>query len=134
MSSLLEREQELIELFEWIEDDTDRYVQIMDFGKNMPALDDRYKTEANEVKGCQSKVWLISRLEDGRVYFQADSNTSITKGIVAMLVFLWSDLSVDDFRKSNLEVLEKIQLRQHLSSQRSNGLTAMIHKMKAVVS
>lgn len=132
--TLAEREAELIEIFEWIEDDTDRYVQIMDYGKKMPEFPESEKTESNEVKGCQSKVWLTYRYDNGKLYFQADSNTAITKGIVAILVFLWSDLSPKEISEASLDILEKIELRKHLTSQRNNGLTAMIQKMKGVAS
>lgn len=132
--TLAEREAELIEIFEWIEDDTDRYIQIMDYGKKMPEFPESEKMESNEVKGCQSKVWLTYRYDNGKLYFQADSNTAITKGIVAILVFLWSDLSPKEISEASLDILEKIELRKHLTSQRNNGLTAMIQKMKGVAS
>ena len=132
MSTLSEREEELIEIFEWIEDDTDRYVQIIDFGRKLNPFPDASKIEQNEIKGCQSKVWMTHSIENGQVYFQADSNTSITKGIVAMLVYLWSGLSPKEIENASLDILEKIELRKHLTSQRSNGLTAMIQKMKQI--
>lgn len=130
--TLAEREQEIIELFEWIEDDTDRYVQIMDLGKELALFPEESKTEINEVKGCQSKVWLTHSIEKDKIYFQADSNTAITKGIVAILVRLWSGLSAKQISEANLDILETIELRKHLTSQRSNGLTAMILKMKEI--
>jgi cysteine desulfuration protein SufE len=132
VNNLAEREQEIIELFEWIEDDTDRYVQIMDLGKELPLFPEESKTEINEVKGCQSKVWLTYTTENDKIYFQADSNTAITKGIVAILVRLWSGLTAQEISDAKLDVLEKIELRKHLTSQRSNGLTAMIYKMKEI--
>lgn len=132
MSTLSEREEELIEIFEWIEDDTDRYVQIIDFGRKLSPFPDTSKIEQNEIKGCQSKVWMTHSIENGQIYFQADSNTSITKGIVAMLVYLWSGLSPKEIENASLDILEKIELRKHLTSQRSNGLTAMIQKMKQI--
>ena len=110
--TLEEREAELIELFDWIEDDTDRYVQIMDYGKKLPRLQESDRVESNEVKGCQSKVWLAYTFKDGKLLFQADSNTAITKGIVALLVFLWSDLSPSEIKDASLDVLEKIELRK----------------------
>jgi cysteine desulfuration protein SufE len=132
MSTLLEREIEIIELFEWIEDDTDRYVQIMDLGKELPLFPEEDKMEHNEVKGCQSKVWMTHRIYENTIHFQADSNTAITKGIVAILVKLWSGLTANEIVDANLDILEKIELRKHLTSQRSNGLTAMIYKMKEI--
>lgn len=130
--TLAEREAELIEIFEWIEDETDRYVQIMDYGKKMPEFPESERIESNEVKGCQSKVWLTYKFENGKLYFQADSNTAITKGIVALLVFLLSDLSPKEISEVSLDILDKIELRKHLTSQRNNGLTAMVQKMKTL--
>ena len=130
--TLAEREAELIEIFEWIEDETDRYVQIMDYGKKMPEFLESERIESNEVKGCQSKVWLTYKFENGKLHFQAESNTAITKGIVALLVFLWSDLSPKEISEASLDILDKIELRKHLTSQRNNGLTAMMQKMKGV--
>jgi cysteine desulfuration protein SufE len=130
--TLAEREAELIEIFEWIEDETDRYVQIMDYGKKMPEFPESERIESNEVKGCQSKVWLTYKFENGKLYFQADSNTAITKGIVALLVFLLSDLSPKEISEASLDILDKIELRKHLTSQRNNGLTAMVQKMKTL--
>lgn len=132
MSTLAEREQELIELFDWIEDDSDRYVQIIELGRKLTAFPEEAKVESNEIKGCQSKVWMTHSTIDNHIHFQADSNTSITKGIVAMLVYLWSGLTPSELTAASLEILDKIELRKHLTSQRSNGLTAMIHKMKQV--
>lgn len=130
--TLKERETELIEVFEWIEDETDRYVQIIDYGKNLPEMMTQEKTEENEVKGCQSKVWLTHRYENNLLYFSADSNTSITKGIVAILVFLWSGLKPEEIKNASIDVLEAIELRKHLTSQRNNGLSSMIQKMKFI--
>lgn len=132
MSTLAERKEELIELFEWIEDDSDRYELIIDKGKSLLPFPEKDKTEEHEVKGCQSKVWLTHSFENGKIYFFADSNTVITKGIVAIMVFLWNDLTPDEILHSDLEILEQIGLRKHLTSQRNNGLTAMILKMKKI--
>jgi len=130
--TLQDRENELVEIFEWIEDETDRYVEIMDYGKRLPEFQEHDRIEENEVKGCQSKVWLTYKFENGKLYFQGDSNTAITKGIVAILVYLWSDLSPVEITDASLDILDKIELRKHLTSQRNNGLTAMIQKMKIV--
>lgn len=132
MSELERRESDIIELFEWIEDDTDRYVQIMDLGKELADFPVEDQIEENEVKGCQSKVWLTYQFIENKILYQADSNTSITKGIAAILVKLWSGLTPEEITNANLDILEKIELRKHLTSQRSNGLTAMIQKMKAI--
>lgn len=129
---LKDREEEIIALFEWIDDDMDRYTEIINFGKKLEAFPEDMRLESNEVKGCQSKVWLTHSYQDNRIYFLADSNTTITKGIVAILVYLWSGLSPQEIDDASLEVLDRIELRQHLTSQRGNGLTAMIQRMKAI--
>ena len=129
---LKEREAELIEIFEWIEDDTDRYDQIIDLGKQLPPYRESMRTDENEVKGCQSKVWLSYDFIDGKLIFNADSNTVITKGIIAILLYLWNDLTPQEIIDSDTEIIDKIGLRQHLTSQRNNGLTAMILKIKTI--
>ena len=129
---LKDREEEITALFEWIDDDMDRYTEIINFGKKLETFPEDMRLESNEVKGCQSKVWLTHSYQDNRIYFLADSNTTITKGIVAILVYLWSGLSPQEIDDASLEVLDRIELRQHLTSQRSNGLTAMIQRMKAI--
>jgi cysteine desulfuration protein SufE len=129
---LKEREAELIEIFEWIEDDTDRYDQIIDLGKQLPPFRESMRTDENEVKGCQSKVWLSFEFIDGKLIFNADSNTVITKGIIAILLYLWNQMTPQEIIDSDTEIIEKIGLRQHLTSQRNNGLTAMILKIKAI--
>jgi cysteine desulfuration protein SufE len=129
---LKSREAELVEIFEWIEDDTDRYDQIIDMGKQLPPFRESKRTDENEVKGCQSKVWLSYEFEEGKLNFNADSNTVITKGIIAILLYLWNDMTPQEIMDSDTEIIEKIGLRQHLTSQRNNGLTAMILKIKAI--
>jgi cysteine desulfuration protein SufE len=126
------REAELVEIFEWIEDDTDRYDQIIDMGKQLPPFRESKRTDENEVKGCQSKVWLSYEFEEGKLNFNADSNTVITKGIIAILLYLWNDMTPQEIMDSDTEIIEKIGLRQHLTSQRNNGLTAMILKIKTI--
>lgn len=132
--SLKEKENDLIALFEWIEDDMDRYQTLIDYGeqslKNL--LKEEDKTPENEVKGCQSKVWLTHQFSEGIITFYAESNTVITKGIVAILVNLWSGLSPSEVHNANTEILDTIGLRSHLTSQRNNGLNAMIAKMKTI--
>jgi cysteine desulfuration protein SufE len=96
----------------------------------MPPLDARYMTDDYLVKGCQSKVWLHARMDNDLLYFEADSNSSITKGIIALLVRVLSGQKPADIVSNPLAFIERINLRSHLSSQRSNGLTAMIQKIK----
>ena len=128
--SISEIEEEIVEEFDLFDDPMMRYEYIIDIGKKMPPLEEEYKTEENIVKGCQSTVWLHSESKDGKVYYKADSNTVITKGIIGLLVRVLSGQKPDDIVHANLSFIDKIQLRSHLSEQRSNGLSAMIAKMK----
>lgn len=129
--SIAEIEDEIVEEFELFDDQMDKYEYIIDLGKKLPPLDPQFMTDDNLVKGCQSKVWLHASEKGGRIFFEADSNTVITKGIIALLVRVLSGQKPQDIIASQLGFVDRINLRAHLSSQRSNGLTAMIKKMKA---
>lgn len=131
MQSISEIENEITEEFSLFDDQMDKYEYIIDIGKKLPALDSKYMTDDFLVKGCQSKVWLHAYEKEGRIYFEADSNTAITKGIVALLVRVLSGQPANEIISSPLSFIDFINLRSHLSSQRSNGLTAMVAKMKA---
>jgi cysteine desulfuration protein SufE len=127
---LSEIEKEIIETFELFDDPMDKYEHIIEIGNELPAMDEKFKTDDFIVKGCQSKVWLRAYKENGKIYYQADSNTVITKGIIALLVKVLSGNTPDVIVNHTLSFIDKIDLRGHLSSQRANGLTAMIGKMK----
>jgi cysteine desulfuration protein SufE len=131
MKTILEKEKEIIESFAWIEDPMERYEYIIELGKKLPPLPESFKTDDFLVKGCQSKVWLRAYEKDKRIYFEADSNTAITKGIIALLVEVLSGQHAEEIISAPLHFIDVIQLRSHLSSQRSNGLTLMIQRMKA---
>jgi cysteine desulfuration protein SufE len=124
-------EAEIVEEFNLFEDQLDKYEYLIDIGKKLAPLDPKYSSDDFLVKGCQSKVWLHAYEKDGRIYFEADSNTAITKGIIALLVRVLSGQKAVDILNNPLAFIDLINLRSHLSSQRSNGLTSMIHKMKA---
>lgn len=130
-ASIQHIEDEIAEEFDLFDDQMDKYEYIIDIGKKLPALDAKYMTDDFLVKGCQSKVWLHAYEKDGKLYFEADSNTAITKGIIALLVRVLSGQSAADVKNAELNFIDRINLRAHLSSQRSNGLTSMIQKMKA---
>ncbi|MCD8528529.1 MAG: SufE family protein [Chitinophagales bacterium] len=123
-------EQSLVEEMDLFDDPMDKYEHIIELGKELPALDEQYKTEERLVKGCQSKVWLHSFEKNGKIYYEADSNTVITKGIIAMLIRVLSGLEAAEIVNHPLAFINAVQLHEHLSSQRSNGLTAMIKQMK----
>lgn len=128
--SLKERQAAIVSDFAIFDDKMDRYDYIIDLGKEMPALAEEYKTEDNIVKGCQSKVWLRAYTEGDKVRYQADSNTVITKGLIALLVRVLDNATAQEIVNAELTFVEDIDLKGHLSSQRSNGFSAMIQKMK----
>jgi cysteine desulfuration protein SufE len=129
--TVAEIEDEIVESFELFDDQMDKYEHIIDLGKKLPPLDEQFKTDDFMVKGCQSKVWLLATKQGDRIVFEADSNTAITKGIVALLVSVYTNQTAETILNSPLTFIDRIDLRTHLSSQRSNGLTAMLQKMKA---
>jgi len=129
--TITEIEAEIVEEFALFDDWMDRYGYLIDIGKNLPDLDDRFKTDAFRVKGCQSNVWLHSRIDNGRVFFEADSDALITRGLVGLLMRVLNGQPVSDVAEAPLAFIDEIGLRQHLSTNRSNGLTAMISRMKA---
>lgn len=133
MATLKEREAEIIEAFEWVEDEIDRYELIIEMGKSLPILPEEYKIPAFEIKGCQSKVWLVTKEHNQRIFFEADSNTMITKGIIALLLRVVNDSSKEELKNYQFDFIDAIQLRSHLTSQRSNGLSSMIQKIKSAV-
>lgn len=123
-------EEEIIEEFAFLESWDEKYEYIIDLGKRLPELDEKYKVEENTVKGCQSTVWLVASFQNGLVHFQADSNTVITKGLISMLVRVLSDHTPDEIIDAKLEFIDKIGMTTHLAQTRSNGLRAMVKNMK----
>ena len=130
MSSIIEIENEIVEDFELFDEWTEKYQYIIELGQNLPALDEKYKTEENKIKGCQSSVWLNAYEKDGRIYFEADSDSTFVKGEIALLIRVLSDQKPEDIVKTNLEFIDKIGLRQHIAVTRANGLASMIKQMK----
>lgn len=126
-----QKQQEIITEFSEIEDWLDRYAAIMDVGNEMPALDPKYKVPENLIEGCQSSVWLHSYLDDkGHVRYEADSNTGIVKGIIALLVSVLDDRTPDEIINADLHFINDIGLGENLSPTRTNGLLAMLKQMK----
>ena len=128
--SLEEIEQEIIEEFEIFDDWMGKYEFLIDMGKSLPMIEEKYKTDDKLIKGCQSRVWMHSELKDGKVIFTADSDAIITKGMVALMVRVLSNHTPDEIINAKLEFVDKIGLTQHLSPTRSNGLVSMIKQMK----
>ena len=126
-----EKQSEIIDEFNGIDDWLDRYAAIIDTGMELPELDPRYKVPENLIDGCQSSVWLHSYLDDnGHVRYQADSNTSIVKGIIALLVSVLDDRTPDEILNADLHFIKDIGLGDNLSPYRANGLLAMLKQMK----
>ena len=108
----------------------DRYEEIIRLGGDLPSYPEEHRTEAFKIKGCQSQVWLHPEMREGRLHFDADSDASITKGLVAMMVTAFSDLPPAAIANADLSFLDRLGLREHLSPTRANGLSAMIKQMK----
>lgn len=130
MKSSQEIEQEIVESFELFDEWTDKYQYIIELGQKLPPLADHYKTDDRKIKGCQSSVWLHAYEKDGRVYFEADSDSTFVKGEIALLIMVLSGQKAEDVVKSELTFLDKIGLRQHIAVTRANGLASMIKQMK----
>lgn len=126
-----EIQDEIIEEFAILGDDMESIIfYIMELGQQLPELPEQYKVEENIIKGCQSKVWLITSMENGKIIFQADSNTEITKGLISMLIRVLSGQSAESIANADLYFIEKIGMSRVIGSQRSNGFAAMIRQMK----
>jgi len=129
-STIEEREAEIVEEFSMFDEWLDKYEHIIGLGKGLEPLDPEFRTDAWKVKGCQSQVWLQPAYADGMVVFKADSDASITKGLVALMVRVLSHQPPQAVASAPLSFLEKIGLREHLSPTRSNGLVSMVKQMK----
>lgn len=128
--TIQEIENQIIDEFDNFDDWLDRYNYIIEMGKECPQIEESGKTDDNLIKGCQSKVWLDAKLEDGRIRFKGDSDAIITRGIVSLLIRVLDNQTPADILNADLSFIEKIGLKEHLSPTRSNGLTAMIKQMK----
>ena len=126
-----EIQDEIIEEFELFDDWEGKYEYIIDLGKKLPKLSDEFKTEENIIKGCQSVVWLHAYKQDGKIYFEADSEAIIVKGLVSMLVKVMSNHTPEEIANADLYFIDKVGLASHLAQTRSNGLASMVKQMKA---
>jgi len=129
--SINEIQDDLVETFALFDDWEEKYEYIIDLGKKLPGLDEKYKTEDNIIKGCQSVVWLHAGLRDGKVIFEADSQAIIVKGLVSMLLQVLSGHTPEEILEADLYFIEKTGLSSHLAQTRSNGLASMVKQMKA---
>jgi cysteine desulfuration protein SufE len=128
--SIEETENEIVEEFEIFPEWMEKYEHIIEIGNSVPKIDEKYKDEAHEIKGCQSKVWLHSELKDGHIFYSADSDAIITKGLVGLVIRVFSGHTPEEIIKADISFIDKIGLHEHLSPTRSNGLTAMIKQIK----
>jgi cysteine desulfuration protein SufE len=125
-----EIENEIIEEFSLFDSWDDKYEYIIDLGKKLPSLPDQYKRDENKVRGCQSTVWLVADYRDGKIFYQAESDAVIVKGLISMLIRVLSGQSPDDIVKAKLDFIKEIGMMSHLAQTRSNGLMAMVKQMK----
>lgn len=130
--SLQEAENEVVDTFSMYDEWLDKYEYLIDLGKNLEAYPEECKTEDKLIKGCQSRVWLDYKVQDGRIYFRADSDAIITKGIISLLISVYSGRTPEEIASSNFGFIEKIGLKENLSPTRANGLASMIATIKAV--
>ena len=131
MSSITKIQDEIVNEFSLLDGDQEMTVlYIMELGQKLAPMREEDKTEENVVKGCQSKVWLTAKLEDGRIYFSADSNTAITKGLVSLLLRIFSGQSPENILNANLTFMSRIGMERFIGTQRSNGFAAMTKQIK----
>lgn len=124
-------QDEIINDFSLLDGDMEMTVfYIMELGQKLPEMPESEKTEQNIVKGCQSKVWLAASLNGNKVFFRADSNTAITKGLVSLLTRIFNDQTPEDILKADLYFMNRIGMDRFIGTQRSNGFAAMIKQMK----
>ncbi len=129
-ATIREREREIVEEFNLFDDWMGRYEHLIEQGKSLPAIDERFKDEAHKIHGCQSQVWIHAEMDDGRVWYTGDSDAMITKGLVAILVRVLSGQPPEAIATADLAFLDEIGLKEHLSPTRKNGLAGMVRQMK----
>ena len=128
--TIKEIQEEIVDEFAMFDDWMERYEYIIDLGKNLPLIDEAYKTEDNIIKGCQSKVWVYAEKQDDKIIFTADSDAILTKGIIAILIRVFSNQKAEDILNADMSFIDEIGLKEHLSPTRANGLVSMIKKIK----
>jgi len=130
--TLEEKEQEVIETFSMFDEWLDKYEYLIDLGKKLDAYPDELKTDDRLIKGCQSRVWLDYRKEGSRIFFTADSDAIITKGIISLLIDVYSGREAAEIASSDFSFIDKIGLKENLSPTRANGLVSMIQRIKEI--
>ena len=125
-----EIQAEIIDEFSMFDDWDERFQYVIDLGKSLPLIDEKFKTDENTIKGCQSKVWLQGEKNSETIVFTADSDAIITKGIIAILIRVFSNQKPADILEANTDFIDEIGLKSHLSPTRANGLVSMIKQIK----
>ncbi|MGB0892757.1 MAG: SufE family protein [Flavobacteriaceae bacterium] len=128
--TIKEIQEEIIDEFSMFDDWMERYEYIIELGKSLPIINEQYKLDQNLIKGCQSKVWLFSELENDTIKFTADSDAILTKGIVALLLRVYSNQKPADILTAETNFIDEIGLKEHLSPTRANGLVSMLKQIK----
>ena len=128
--TISEQGKDLAESFSFMEDWTEKYQYMIDLSKSLNEMNLDYKTDENLIKGCQSKVWLHSSYDKGKIHFQADSDAIISKGIVAILLSVLNNREPDEILSADLSFIDEIGLKEHLSPNRANGLSSMLKQIK----
>lgn len=123
-------QEDIIDEFSMFEDWEERYQYMIDLGKTLPLIEEKFKTENNIIKGCQSKVWVHADMKEDKVIFTADSDAIITKGIIAILIRVFSNQHPNDIIEADTSFIDAIGLKEHLSPTRANGLVSMIKQLK----
>lgn len=132
MNEVLTAQQELIEEFSFFDNWMDRYQYIIDLGRRLPEFPEAEKTEANKIKGCQSQVWFVAEKNDDRLEFRAISDAAIVSGLIALLLRIYSNRRPQDILDTPADFVSALQLEQHLSPTRSNGLAAMLQAIRTL--
>ena len=130
--NLQDAKKAVVEDFAMFDQWLDKYEYIIELGKNLSACPEERKTEDRLIKGCQSRVWLDYKIEDSKIYFSADSDAIITKGIISLLISLYSGRTAKEIAEDDFAFLEEIGLRENLSPTRANGLASMVESIKKV--
>ncbi|WP_396183599.1 SufE family protein [Flavobacterium sp.] len=128
--TIKEIQNEIVEEFSMFDDWDERFQYVIDLGKSLPLIDEKYKTEENLIRGCQSKVWLHAEKKDDKILFTADSDGYISKGVISILIRVFSNQSTVDILEGNTDFINEIQLQQFLSPNRANGLSMMVKQIK----
>tara|TARA_B100000989_G_scaffold49384_1_gene32447 strand:+ start:1529 stop:1951 length:423 start_codon:yes stop_codon:yes gene_type:complete len=128
--SIQQIQDQIIDEFDFFQDWSEKYQYLIDLGKNLPEYNDNYRIDSNLIRGCQSKVWLNSSFDNNIVIFEADSEAIISKGIISLLIRVFSGHKPEDIIAADIDFIEKIGLNSHLSQTRANGLLSMVKQIK----